>query len=1103
MNKQPNRHDADAATFRQRLHKLLGDVRFKRLTAVLAGATVMIASFGCTRSKYRADADSDVYRLLNTVDKSDSEKYWELNGFTLQEASCSRYANCYDPDAQPSPIDDCTAGRLLNDVEGPKGQKKWSKNGFTASVENQNWRNTLPPPNENGEIVLDQKAAFDLALLHSPQYRTALENVYLAALSVTAERYEFDTRFYGGSSLFYRNNGGFKDGTNSLEVTTFDGGASRKLATGATIVADLANSMVWTMNPGQTATAHTSLSYSITQPFLRGAGRAIVLESLTRSERRLLANVRQLAFYQQGFYVGVLTGSSPVSAPSSGGYPGSGVGNAQTGGFYGLLASQIQILNQESNVASSADNYQRYEEYFATSRITDRTDVDRMRQNWLSSQNRLIELKDAYRDSIESYLIDLGLPPDVENIVVRDPLLDQFVLMPETLEKFQNDITTLLGWLRNKDHEIVGNSDRRYIQSINDLSASDPEVVRISVADLRDLFADFDEQFAAGLQETNDDVANLEENVRPRRQAALETIRARFEEENPELDSSFADYRLFDERVDAIRQALDRPKEEVNEYGVVLKARGAKYDIAKMFELINETVLSYSPDDLAAMIQRQRENNNSNVFSSEVLQLVSDLHMTSELNDPIQFNDDEIQVELQQLEKMKLNLNEANRDEYALRREALEKALANLRTGSMERDDVYRFWFSSCLTKLSEQLMALRLIQARARLETIELAIVDVDSESAFEVARERRLDWMNMRSNLVDQWRNIEIVADQLRGDLRVNVGGSIGNVGSNPLDFRARNSQFTAGVQFDAPLDRFLQRNSYRQALISYDQARRSYYAYVDGVHRQIRSAIRAIQLAQISFELQRDSVLTSIKRVHSAQLNLTKPPTGSSRVGSVNTNAEALTNALESLLSSQNEIMRTWLQYQSRRMNLMLLIGVFNLDSTGRWIDPGNIDRNLLYTYMQDVAQSQDSLSGVSELPTFEELSGGRSVEEVRQIGVNADEEDGDSEIAESESSEYHRARVNEQYGAHEAPFAESISAARDEEILRKRAEAQKVLNELEEKETGKANKGLALYDLDEDELNPNVSVLSVDDAPRPNNARGAYGPVAISTEESPRR
>ena len=143
----------------------------------------------------------------------------------------------------------------------------------------------------------------------------------------------------------------------------------------------------------------------------------------------------------------------------------------------------------------------------------------------------------------------------------------------------------------------------------------------------------------------------------------------------------------------------------------------------------------------------------------------------------------------------------------------------------------------------------------------------------------------------------------------------------------------KFVKPLGIDAPLDRFLERNSYRQALISYDQARRNYYSYVDGVHQQIRSSIRAIELAQISFELQRDSVLMSIKRVHTAQLDLTKPPTGSSRVGTVNTSAEALTNALESLLNSQNEIMRTWLQYQSRRMNLMLMLGVFNLDRSGR--------------------------------------------------------------------------------------------------------------------------------------------------------------------------
>ncbi|MDO5309485.1 MAG: hypothetical protein Q4G03_08335 [Planctomycetia bacterium] len=1061
----------------------------------LLGASLLASGAGCTRQHYRHDADNEVYGLLNTVDKTASEKYWELEGFTLEESCGSRYANLYDLDAQPSPIDDGVAGRLLDDVEGVKGREKWSKNGFIASVENENWRSTLPAPNENGEIILDQKVAFDLALMHSPDYRNALESVYIAALNVTAQRYAFDTKFYGGSSLFYRNNGGFKSGESSstLEVDSLNAGARRKLATGADVVVSLANSMVWNFGPGgETHVPTTALSYSITQPFLRGAGRAIVLEDLTRSERRLLANVRQLAFYQQGFYVGVLTGSSPIPMPSSGGYPGTGVGGAQIGGFYGLLSNQIQIRNQEANVASSADNYQRYEEYFATSRITDRTDVDRMRQNWLSSQKNLIELKDSYRDSVESYLIDLGLPPNVENIVVRDPLLDQFNLMPTTLESFQNDVSTLLGWLRNRSNEIVGENSRRYIQSIADLRRTGADApTRISVADLRALFTEFDAQFAVGLKETDDDVVNLEQNVKPRREAALEAIRVRFERDNPELDSSFADYRLFDERVEAIRDDLDRVQEEYSDYGVLLKSRGAKYDVAKMFELIRQTVLSYSPEDLATMILTQRQTPSNSPFASNVLQLVSDLHMESDLNDPIQFSSDEIEREIAELDAMATNLTADNLEEYQTRRAALQRTLSNLQAGLLARDDVYRSWFSSCLTKLSEQLMTLRLIQARARLETIELAIVDVDSDAAFQVARERRLDWMNARSNLVDQWRNIEIVADNLRGDLSVSVGGSVSNDGSNPVNFSRKNSQFTASVQFDAPLDRYLERNSYRQALISYDQSRRSYYAYVDNVHQQIRSSVRAIELAQISFELQRDSVLTSIKRVHSAQLNLTKPPTGSSRVGSVNTSAEALTNALESLLSSQNEIMRTWLQYQSRRMNLMLMLGVFNLDETGRWIDPGNIDANLLREYLSDVTASQDSLAGVDRLPTFEQLSGGRSVDEVQQMSgdsSNATTLEPQEEMPATPFSSELEANASGTTAAMTrqpriAPVAPSYASNANNRTSSENrfAQSRELLDQIEEEyaepQTRSAQPALSLYDVDDDGLNPNVDVSAI--------------------------
>ena len=148
--------------------------RSKGLALILTGlALTSFAAPGCSRGKYRTDADKEVYGLLNTVGKSSEEKYWDMENFTLAESSKSRYANRYNPDAQPSPVDDCVAARLLNDVEGRKGQEKWSANGFTQTVENESWRDTLPAPNEKGEIVVDQKTAFDLALLHSPDYRNA------------------------------------------------------------------------------------------------------------------------------------------------------------------------------------------------------------------------------------------------------------------------------------------------------------------------------------------------------------------------------------------------------------------------------------------------------------------------------------------------------------------------------------------------------------------------------------------------------------------------------------------------------------------------------------------------------------------------------------------------------------------------------------------------------------------------------------------------------------------------------------------------------------------------------------------------------------------
>jgi len=921
------------------------------LTAFLAGSFLL--PLGCSRKHYRCDADRDVYGLLNTT--GECNPLWKMDNFTLNADRNSRYANRYNPDAQPMPQDDATAHRLMEEVDGKKGSRKWNKNGFTDKIDNENWRNTLPV-NEDGEIVIDQKVAFDLALMHSPDYRTALENVYGAALNVTLQRYAFDVKFWGTDSLFYNNVGGFKSSSVSSLSNNVDLGAERSLATGADILVSIANSMVWTFSPANdTFTPSTTLGYSLTQPLLRGAGRAIALENLTLSERQLLANVRQLALYQQGFYVGVLTGASPVSIPVTNGYPGIGVANISgTNGYYGLLSSQVQIRNQQSNVFSFQDNYNRYEEYFKTSRVTNRTDVDRVRQNLLSGQSKLISLKNAYRDSIDNYLIALGLPPDIDNVVIRDPLLDQFKLMPEDMEQLQNDISTLLTKFYDRENDIPDN--------------------------LADIIRDFHTRELAGAEATAQDINQLILSIVPARKVAFMTIKKRFEAENPEMDSSFCDPDLFVAKVKEIRDDFDRRKVEYDENGNP-KPIGARWSLENIFRLMELTILKYDPATLNKMILDTRNNPGRSPFSQEVIDLAYQLQLDDVL--------DEKNVESVDLDIISENdLKDLDPDVQTEIRKERDKLLAERRaiiddvTVSVE-NEAYRDWLNNCLNTLINELMGMRLIQARARLEMIQLPIIDIDAEEAFQVAAEHRFDWMNARASLVDQWRNIEIVADRLRSDLNISIGGNISNDGSNPLNFSSDKAELYARLYFDAPLDRFQERNAYRQVLISYDQKRRSYYSYVDSVNGQIRSTVRAIQLAQIDFELQREQVLTAILRVHQNQLDLTKPPTTSSKIGSVDTSAENLINSLNTLMDSQNSIMTTWLGYQTRRMGLLLQMGAFQLDENGRWIDPGNIDSQFLQQFMADVTQTQDELTGINNLPPVEAITGGLSGEQLQNF------------------------------------------------------------------------------------------------------------------------
>jgi len=232
------------------------------------------------------------------------------------------------------------------------------------------------------------------------------------------------------------------------------------------------------------------------------------------------------------------------------------------------------------------------------------------------------------------------------------------------------------------------------------------------------------------------------------------------------------------------------------------------------------------------------------------------------------------------------------------------------------------------------------LVQARARLEAILVEPIEIDAETAFQTALANRLDIMNSRASLVDTWRLIAYNANALQSRVDVVLDGNVSTARNNPLSFNARTSTVRAGLEFDAPFTRLLERNNYRQALIDYQQDRRQFIQSLDSVHRDMRQLLRRLNELRVNLEIQRRAVAISIRRVDLTQEELNKPvppaEPGQAATQFGPTAALDLLTALSDLRNTQNNFMSVWLNYYATRMQLMRELGLMQLDEQGRWID-----------------------------------------------------------------------------------------------------------------------------------------------------------------------
>lgn len=248
-------------------------------------------------------------------------------------------------------------------------------------------------------------------------------------------------------------------------------------------------------------------------------------------------------------------------------------------------------------------------------------------------------------------------------------------------------------------------------------------------------------------------------------------------------------------------------------------------------------------------------------------------------------------------------------------------------------------------TAFSNVAQELALVQARARVESVSVEPIELAPEKAICIARANRLDWMNNRAALVDTWRLITFNANALKAGLDITFSGDLGTVGNNPLRFRGTNGSLQAGLRFDAPFTRLLERNNYRQVLIDYQQDRRRLIQYQDRVYQTLRLLLRQLEQLETNLEIQRRAVIIAVRRVDQTREILSKPPEpvepGQPVAPLGPTAAQNLLSALSALRDAQNNFMSVWLNYYASRMLLMRDLGIMKIDDDGLWIDEPLID------------------------------------------------------------------------------------------------------------------------------------------------------------------
>lgn len=860
----------------------------RRLWSGCAGSLILVSSVsGCSRQFWRKQADMDVY---DATAQKITDPRWVLPRVDVTPDPRSRFYDPYDPDRPPLPPDDPAAHCMMHWVDGWQGYKGWHQFGDLLSVENPQWLaafgitpDMVDPA--TGQYVgqlpqikdMTLQQAVELAQIHSREYQTQIENVYLAALDVTFERFQFGVRYLGffgepgaGIATTMTPDG---DDFNDGATGTANFGISQSLPTGAQWIVELSNSTLWLFSGGNQTNTASSLSYALTQPIWFGAGRKVVLEALTLSERQLLYAVRDLARFRQQLFTDI-------------------VATGQSTSFLALLQARQLIINQEDNLRRLQQQAYKLTSNASRGQETPSVPI-------LNAENEAMALPEG-----------IVIPQELQGLLTYDELDRRLRWRPATPMS-----------LEQADQIRAISQDPFYLEAAESLIRQ----VRVPVADLSVL--QILTQYNTALNQLRNSERSFQDNLDaykislglpPTIPMTLDTrLLKQFELIDPTLlrldetvDVGFSSTWATSAPVDQQPNAAEVP-DEVFDQEVV---RSVAAEFAALVKQARTDALERVRDELErvrALIPGRMEELTDDEKQRLQVDFERDQRLFAEVEDEFRAFEEEVAALEAELAAPRID----------------QQQLRTLRARIKESQE-----------QLVRYVRNLTVLEVGLRVEMIELNPFEMTEEECIANALVNRVDLMNARAEVMDSRRQVEVAANALQAALNLVAEGDFRTTNDvNPFAFNGDNSAIRFGVEFKAPLDQISERNNYRAALINYQRSKRSYMLFEDGVKQQVRRALRAIVVQKRNLETSRGAVRRAAQQYDALNEQTDDPARANQAAsGTGGLQGQNVLQSLNAILNAQNQLISTWVDYERNRLNLYRDMGTMEIGPDGLWND-----------------------------------------------------------------------------------------------------------------------------------------------------------------------